>query len=155
MFSKICSHISICIICGHSKWFHIVMFCFYNTISQFAMLQLPECMVPVSTWLQNESSPIEKLQILKKWQDTLYEDRHSCIPACESNVTCLTSQGENVWVLLNIHCKRPWKHIIEHIEYILILMFLTLIYNWCGNILVIYTHICLLIAIDDLRHNLH
>jgi len=35
---------------------------------------------------------------------------HTFISACESNVTCLTSQGENVWDLLNIHCKQPWEH---------------------------------------------
>ena len=90
-----------------------------------------------------------------KWQDTLYADMHICISASESNVTCLNSQGENVWDLLNIHFKWPWKHSIEHTEYFDILIFLRLIYNWCGNILVIYVLICLLIAIDDLRHNLH
>jgi len=54
---------------------------------------------------------------------------HTCIFACVSNVTCLTSYGENVWDLLNVHCKRLYEKSVEHSDYIDILQVLGLTYH--------------------------
>ena len=68
----------------------------------------------------------------------LHKCMHTCIFACVSNVTCLTSYGENVWDLLNVHCKRLYEKSVEHSDYIDILQVLGLTYHWCGTKLVIY-----------------
>ena len=125
-FAQICRNISVWIKSEHRNWVHIVDLCIKTLCHSLlcSSYQTAWCLYP-----QDSKMKLHLYRNLKywiKWQGTLYKRTKTCIYAYISNVTCLASQGENMWELSNINHKWPLEHSIQQTDYIHLLLFLRL-----------------------------